>query len=218
MLKLKRIGNLFIKNKSDLKILQNLSIKKFSMDKQTDEIKFRENYLKKNQLDVIIPSSLQPYYSFGIINTLPLYENSKLFGKFYHYIPFHKLTTIIFIYSTIKAYGTILFQPNLLVTLFLANKFLVCNSPKYTHIFLLTLEENCEKIYLRTVNSAYTIYINDLVFEEKPIQTFDETFYELKTNKGSFYLSEKGTYLNFQLLKMVLSGKYEKVNFQYEEI
>jgi hypothetical protein len=189
-------------------------IRKFNSKIELSEISINKNEKNEEELDIKIPVDLQPYYSFGTLGHLPLFENPKILGKFTSFIPAPKLNITIFTVYTYFSYGTALFQPSLLLTLYTLNKILMGNFGKLTQILLLSLEKNCQKIYIRTLLREHRLEISDTKLTEIPINVGGTKYYELRNKKlnVTLYLSSEGTLLHNKLIHSILNGNISKVN------
>jgi hypothetical protein len=209
-----RINNLFyganFKNFSQEKDKKSKS----KEDSDNSEVKLIQNTKSLEELDIIVPKDLQPLYSFGTLGHLPLYENPKILGNFTVFLPAPKLNLLIFSTYTYFSYGTIMFQPSLFVTLYVLNKLMMGNFGKITQVLLLSLEKNCEKLYVRTLLAEYRLDLAETKFNKTAIKVGNTNYYEIKNKnlKFSLFISSSGVLLNKELLPTLLNGDYAKVN------
>jgi hypothetical protein len=207
----------------NLKLFKNQKIsfsnKKFFSDKNNDnkeilDIKISQNKKNIEELEITIPRDLQPFYSFGTLGHLPLYENPQILGNFRVFMPAPKINITIFSIYTYLSYGTALFQPSLLLTLFVLNKMFMSNYGKLTQILLLSLEKNCEKLYVKTLMAEYRFNIADTKLNKTPINVGNAKYYELKNKKLKFslFISSNGVLLHKDILHALLNGDNAKVN------
>ncbi len=110
--------------------------------------------------------------------------------------------------------GTALFEPSILISLYIMNKSLIVNYAKMSQVLMLALEENCEIVYLRTFFGILRFKLSELELVTKPIKVGQEEFYELKCKplKANYYLNAKADILNLNLLFSLFTGKITKVN------
>jgi hypothetical protein len=210
------LKNLRIQNKNTL--FKYFVIRNFNSKNISHEIRFNKNENEKEVVDIRVPADLQPLYSFGTLGHLPLYENSQILGSFTSFIPAPKINTLIFGIYTYLSYGTPLFQPSLLLTLYAINKIFLGGFGKMTQVLYIALEQNKEFIYAKTLLSNYRFKIKDVTLNKNPI-VLGDTYYELSINKLNFslFISSKGTILNYELLNVIFDGQTDRVNMIYGE-
>lgn len=185
-----------------------------SDNKDNNEVKLIQNTKSSEELDIVVPKYLQPFYSFGTLGHLPLYENPKILGNFTVFLPAPKFNLLIFSLYTYFSYGTTMFQPSLLVSLYVFNKLMLGNFGKMTQVLLLSLEKNCEKLYVRTLIAEYRLDLSETKFNKTAVKIGNANYYEIKNNtlKFSLFISSTGTLLNSEILPTLLTGEYAKVN------
>jgi hypothetical protein len=88
------------------------------------------------------------------------------------------------------------------------------NYGKLTQILLLSLEKNCEKLYVKTLMAEYRFNIADTKLNKTPINVGNAKYYELKNKKLKFslFISSNGVLLHKDILHALLNGDNAKVN------
>ncbi len=191
---------------------------KTNIEDSLQDITFNTDPENEDELLVEVPANLQPLYSYGNINQLPLYENLSSLSKFKSFIPAHKTNIFLFSLYTYFSYGTALFQPSLLVTLYVINKFFLVNSRKQLEIMSVSLHKDGSSLIIMNFYSEFKIPLGDIKKSLKPIKIGNEIFYELKNPlfKIPLFIGGRGKILNQKLLDNVFSGNYHKVRFEYK--
>lgn len=191
---------------------------KIDIEEATQEIVFTPDPDNEDELVVEVPSTLQPLYSYGNINELPLYENISNFNKFKSFMPAHKTNIFLFSLYTYFSYGTALFQPSLFITLYVINKFFLVNSRKQLEILSISLSQDGTRLIIMNFHSAFKVELGDVKKSQIAHKIGGETFYELKNPmfKIPLYIGNRGRILNQKLLDQLLSGNYHKVRFEYK--
>ena len=184
----------------------------------TQDISFNPNPENEDELVVEVPMNLQPLYSYGNINQLPLYENLSNLDKLKSFIPAHKTNIFLFSLYTYFSYGTALFQPSLLITLYIVNKFFLVNSRKQLEILSISLSHDGNSLIITNFYSNIKVALGDVKKSQNAIKLGNESYYELKNPlfKIPLYMGSGGKILNNNLLDNLLSGNYHKVKFEYK--
>lgn len=192
----------------------------FSEKKGTDSSTRSEITIskKEDELEISVPLDYQPLYTFGNFGRLPLFNNTKDLGKFSGFIPLHKTNILLFSMYTYFSYGTALFQPSLLLTLYVVNKFFLISSRKEVEILFIALNSDCTTLLVKTFYRDLMLELSETKISAKPTKLGSKSYYELTNEqiRHPLYLNvTDGQVLSNDLFQSMLSGNISKVNFIY---
>jgi hypothetical protein len=194
------------------------TIKYFKLFSEKSELNFTPNPDNDAELLIKVPKDLQDLYSCSNINQLPIFQCYSNFKHFNFFIPAHKFNFILFSIYTCFSYGTPLFQPSLLLTLYILNKLFLTNSRKISEVISISIWNDGTKLFVRSY--AYGSFFIEIskVKMSFAAKLDNEEYYELKIPAVVPPLildGAKGKFVDKAMVKELLSGKYEKVKFEY---
>jgi hypothetical protein len=194
------------------------SIRCFSeINEKQHDLQFIENPDNTDELIIKVPIVLQPLINYGNLNQFQLYENLSSIKYFTSFVPAHKFNFLLFSIYTYFSYGTAVFQPSLLLTLYLMNKFFLVNTRKSSEVLAISLYADGTALLIRTYFGTLKLELGDTKISPDLIKIGNKQFFQLQhTNvKAPLYICQQGKYGHYELFTKLMSGKYLKAKFEY---